>query len=177
MASISTSPWASYIIRRATTGIEEHGGFPGYHVVLSFPDLLPLVGMLPAAIYAGWSRRKESPVAGVLSLGWIIGPLILLECVRGPSLIHYYLPAFPAWALLIAWMIVAVLTESEVALDFWKLGRLAIRCLGGSLPRRSPDSSPPPGSPPPSFAWPALSSRPSCLPSSSCSTSTTGWGH
>lgn len=117
-----------HIIRRATTGIEEHGGFPGYYVVLSFLTCFPWSALLPAAIYAGWSRRKESPVYGFL-LGWIIGPLILLECVR-TKLIHYYLPAFPAWALLIAWMIVAV-TESEVALDFWKLGRLAIRCLGG----------------------------------------------
>jgi bifunctional DNA-binding transcriptional regulator/antitoxin component of YhaV-PrlF toxin-antitoxin module len=51
----------------------------------------------------------------------------MLECVR-TKLIHYYLPAFPAWALLIAWMLVAV-TESEVALDDWKLGRLAVRIL------------------------------------------------
>ncbi|WP_406699949.1 glycosyltransferase family 39 protein [Singulisphaera sp. Ch08] len=115
-----------HIIRRATSGIEEHGGFPGYYVVLSFLTCFPWSALLPAALYAGWSRRKESPVFGFL-LGWIVGPLILLECVR-TKLIHYYLPAFPAWALLIAWMVVAV-TESEIALEYWKLGRHAVRFL------------------------------------------------
>ncbi|AGA29393.1 ArnT family glycosyltransferase [Singulisphaera acidiphila] len=115
-----------HIIRRATSGLEEHGGFPGYYVVLSFLTCFPWSALLPAALYAGWSRRKESPVFGFL-LGWIVGPLILLECVR-TKLIHYYLPAFPAWALLLAWMLVAV-TESEVTLDFWKMGRLAVRLL------------------------------------------------
>ena len=37
-------------------------------------------------------------------MGWIVGPLILLECFQ-TKLIHYYLPAFPACALLVAWLI------------------------------------------------------------------------
>jgi 4-amino-4-deoxy-L-arabinose transferase-like glycosyltransferase len=115
-----------HIIRRMTSGIEEHGGFPGYYVVLSVLTCFPWSALLPAALYAAWSRRRESPIFGFL-LGWIVGPLIMLEFVR-TKLIHYYLPSFPAWALLIAWMIVAV-TESELALDDWKLGRLAVRFL------------------------------------------------
>ena len=45
-------------------------------------------------------RRKKDPAVGFL-LGWAIGPMILLECVR-TKLVHYYLPAYPACALLVA---------------------------------------------------------------------------
>lgn len=117
-----------HIIQRATTGIEEHGGFPGYYVVLSMLTCFPWSALLPAALYGAWMRRRESPHFGFL-LGWIVGPLVLLECVR-TKLIHYYLPAFPAWALLIAWLIVAV-TDSDVAFRSWKMGRMALRYLGG----------------------------------------------
>ena len=117
-----------HIIRRATSGIEEHGGFLGYYVVLSFLTCFPWSTILPVALHAAWTRRRESPVFGFL-LGWIIGPLILLECVR-TKLIHYYLPAFPAWALLMGWVIVAI-GESGVNLERWKFGTFAIRSLRG----------------------------------------------
>jgi 4-amino-4-deoxy-L-arabinose transferase-like glycosyltransferase len=119
-----------HIIRRATNGIEEHGGFPGYYVALGLLTFFPWSTFLPAALAGAWSRRRESPMFGFL-LGWVVGPLILLECVR-TKLIHYYLPAFPAWALLIAWWVVAVAdSQAARAPGYWRSRRLAIGTLGG----------------------------------------------
>jgi hypothetical protein len=55
--------------------------------------------------------------------------LILLECVQ-TKLVHYYLPAYPACALLAAWLIDAV-TRDEVNLRRWPMGRLSLGLLGG----------------------------------------------
>jgi 4-amino-4-deoxy-L-arabinose transferase-like glycosyltransferase len=78
------------------------------------------------AVYAGWKRRKSNPAFGFL-LGWIVGPLILLEIVR-TKLIHYYVPSLPGCALLIAWLVMEV-EASAVNLRRWPLGRLAVGLL------------------------------------------------
>jgi 4-amino-4-deoxy-L-arabinose transferase-like glycosyltransferase len=63
-------------------------------------------------------------VAGFL-LGWLLGPLAVLECAR-TKLIHYYLPAFPAAALLVGWLVVRVADDRVRAwLRDWRFGRLA----------------------------------------------------
>jgi 4-amino-4-deoxy-L-arabinose transferase-like glycosyltransferase len=115
-----------HIIQRVTSGIEEHGGFPGYYVVLSLLTFYPWSALLPPALYGAWSRRRANPAFGFL-LGWIVGPLLFLELVR-TKLIHYYLPAYPACALLVAWLVVTLVRE-EVALRRWTLGRLALGLL------------------------------------------------
>jgi hypothetical protein len=55
--------------------------------------------------------------------------MLLLECVR-TKLIHYYLPSYPACALLAAWVVVAVSRE-EVALRRWRFGRLGQGMIAG----------------------------------------------
>jgi 4-amino-4-deoxy-L-arabinose transferase-like glycosyltransferase len=115
-----------HLIQRVTTGIEEHGGFPGYYVLLSLPTFYPWSALLPAALHGGWSRRRGDPALGFL-LGWIVGPLIFLELVR-TKLIHYYLPAYPACALLVAWLVVTLIRE-EVTLRRWPLGRVSLGLL------------------------------------------------
>jgi 4-amino-4-deoxy-L-arabinose transferase-like glycosyltransferase len=115
-----------HIIQRVTTGIEEHGGFPGYYLVLSLATFYPWSAFIPAAWLGAWRRRRSDPAFGFL-LGWIVGPLIFLELVR-TKLIHYYLPAYPACALLVAWLVVTLVRE-EVTLRRWPLGRLAVGLL------------------------------------------------
>jgi 4-amino-4-deoxy-L-arabinose transferase-like glycosyltransferase len=117
-----------HVVRRMTTGIETHGGFPGYYVALSLVLFFPWSTLLPAAVYGFWSRRRESPDFGFL-LGWLVGPLLFLELVR-TKLIHYYLPAYPAAALMGAWLVLAV-ARSEVNLRRWPLGRLSLGLLSG----------------------------------------------
>lgn len=116
-----------HILKRATSGLEEHGGFPGYYVALGMLTFFPWSALLPAALASAWSCRKDSPLAGFL-LGWVVGPLILLECVR-TKLIHYYLPAIPAAALLSACLIVRV-ADSGLSLRTWRFGRFACGMFG-----------------------------------------------
>ena len=54
----------------------------------------PVVGLgARRALVMAWNRRQVDPAAGFL-LGWIVGPMLVLECVR-TKLIHYYLPSYP----------------------------------------------------------------------------------
>jgi 4-amino-4-deoxy-L-arabinose transferase-like glycosyltransferase len=117
-----------HIIQRVTTGIEEHGGFPGYYVVLSLLTFYPWSALLPAALHGAWTRRRADPAFGFV-LGWIVGPLLVLELVR-TKLIHYYLPAYPACALLVAW-ICATLVREEATLRRSPFGRLSLGLLNG----------------------------------------------
>ena len=116
------------IAERMTTSMEQHGGFPGYYVVTSLVTFHPWSALLPAALVAAWVRRKADPTLGFL-LGWVVGPLILLECVK-TKLVHYYLPAYPACALLASWLVCRVASEGA-NLRRWPLGRLGVGLLGG----------------------------------------------
>jgi len=118
----------SQMLQRITTGVEEHGGFPGYYLVCSALAFYPWSALVPAAVLAAWRRRRNDHRLGFL-LGWLIGPWILLECLQ-TRLIHYYLPAFPAGALLVAWFVETVAAEG-MSLRRWPLGRLGLGLLGG----------------------------------------------
>lgn len=117
-----------HVIQRMTTGIETHGGWPGYYLVLSLGVFYPWVALLPAALLAAWARRRESSRFGFV-LGWLVGPWIFFELVR-TKIIHYFLPAYPAAALLAAWLVVVV-AKSEANLRRWPLGRLSVGLLTG----------------------------------------------
>jgi len=116
------------IVQRLTSGMEEHGAFPGYYAALSTLAFYPWSVLVPAAAWGAWTRRKTSPDLGFM-LGWMLGPWLLLECLP-TRLIHYYLPAYPACALLVAWM-VKTLASEELGLRRWPLGRLCLGLLGG----------------------------------------------
>jgi len=117
------------MINRVTNGMEKHGGFPGYYLVTTLGTFNPWAALLPAAVLAAWTRRRSRPELGFL-IGWIIGPLLLLECVK-TKLVHYYLPAMPACAMLAAWLIVLVV-EEKANLRRWPLGRVAVGLMGGT---------------------------------------------
>ena len=115
------------IVRRMASGMEDHGGFPGYYPVLSLPMFYPWSALVPAAVIMAWSRRRADPASGFL-LGWVVGPLLILECFR-TKLIHYYLPAFPACAILVARLLAETSARGMTIRD-WPLGGLAIRLIG-----------------------------------------------
>lgn len=116
------------LVNRVATGMESHGAPPGFYVAFSVLVFFPWSCLAPMSILGAWRRRKQDPTLAFL-LGWVIGPLILLECVQ-TKMIHYYLPAYPALALLAAWLILAVVRD-EVTLRRWTLGRLGQGMLGG----------------------------------------------
>ncbi len=117
-----------HVIHRMTTGMETHGGFPGYYVVGSLLTFYPWSALLPAALLAAWFRRRTNPGLG-FAAGWMIGPLVMLELIR-TKLIHYYLPAYAGCAFLAAWLI-ATVAGAEINLRRWPLGRLALGLLVG----------------------------------------------
>lgn len=114
-------------LRRITSDMEQHGSILGYYPLTSTILFFPWSCLTPMGIVAAWRRRKSDPRLAYL-LAWIVGPLILLECVR-TKLIHYYLPAFPACALLVAWVVKSV-ARQEVSLRRWPLGKLALGMIG-----------------------------------------------
>lgn len=117
-----------HVLQRMTSGLETHGGFPGYYVVGTLLGLYPWSVLLPAGLLAAWVKRSSQPALGFLA-GWIVGPLLLLEVVR-TKLVHYYLPAFGGCALMAAWVLTSV-AASELRLRRWPLGRLALGLLLG----------------------------------------------
>jgi 4-amino-4-deoxy-L-arabinose transferase-like glycosyltransferase len=116
------------LLPRVTSRMEQHGGFPGYYLLLSLLAMYPWAAFMPAAACAAWLRRGSSSALAFL-LGWAIGPWVLLECIP-TRLVHYYVPAYPAWALLAAWLVEAVAAQ-EVSLRRWPLGRLGVGLLMG----------------------------------------------
>lgn len=116
----------SQVAQRVMTSMEQHGGFPGYYIVGTLVLFHPWSALLPGAVWQGWVNRKQHAELGFL-LGWIIGPLILLECVR-TKLIHYYLPAYPACALLVAWLVAGML-KGEIQPRRWRVLPLGLNLL------------------------------------------------
>jgi 4-amino-4-deoxy-L-arabinose transferase-like glycosyltransferase len=116
------------IVDRVASDMEAHGGFAGYYPAISTLVFYPWSALVPAAAAGAWLRRRSDTRFGFL-LGWAIGPLLLLECFR-TKLIHYYLPAFPACALLVAWLVLSVSAEG-VNVRRRPLGRLGLSLLIG----------------------------------------------
>jgi 4-amino-4-deoxy-L-arabinose transferase-like glycosyltransferase len=114
------------LVHRLASDMEAHGGFPGYYPIIGTLAFYPWSALFPAAAVGAWLRRRSSPNFGFL-LGWAIGPIVLLECFR-TKLIHYYLPALPACALLVAWLILSVSAEG-VNIRRRPLGRLGMAIL------------------------------------------------
>ncbi len=115
------------LVQRISTGLEHHGGFPGYYALVSLPMFTPWSALVPAALVMAWTRRKVDPTSGFL-LGWIVGPMVVLECVR-TKLIHYYLPSYPACALIVAWWLVEA-SKLGLAPAKWPLGRAGVKLVG-----------------------------------------------
>ncbi len=98
------------VLRRASMGMEDHGGFPGYYLVTTLATFYPWSALIPASVFLAWINRRSDRTLGFL-LGWAFGPLVLLECAR-TKLLHYYLPSYPACALLAAWLAVGLSNQS-----------------------------------------------------------------
>lgn len=89
-----------HVVLRALQPLENHTGFPGYYVVTLFGMMAPWAWLLPWLIREYWSDWRADPRLAWLA-SWALGTLVFFELVR-TKLIHYYLPAYPALALLLA---------------------------------------------------------------------------
>jgi 4-amino-4-deoxy-L-arabinose transferase-like glycosyltransferase len=121
-----------HVLHRMTHAMESHGGFPGYYVAMILGMFYPWAALLPSALVWAWARRRQDPNLGFL-LGWTLGPLILLEGAS-TKLLHYYLPAYPAAALLVAWLLDG-LARGELSWAPGPLRRVSfvlLRWIGGA---------------------------------------------
>jgi 4-amino-4-deoxy-L-arabinose transferase-like glycosyltransferase len=84
---------------RMMTPLEQHVGPPGYYFLTVWLTFFPWSLLLPLAIGVGIRNRADPRVR--FALAAIVGPWIMLECVR-TKLPHYFLPVFPPLAFLTA---------------------------------------------------------------------------
>ena len=91
---------------RMMTPLEQHTGPPGYYLLTIWITFFPWSMLLPTAI--GLAIRYRANPKTRFALAAIVGPWIMLECVR-TKLPHYFLPVFPALAFLTADAIVRCL--------------------------------------------------------------------
>ena len=96
---------------RMMTPLEQHAGPPGYYFASIWATFFPWSLLLPLAIGLGIHRRADP--RSRFALAAVIGPWVMLECVR-TKLPHYLLPAFPPLAYLTADALVRCL-NGEIA--------------------------------------------------------------
>ncbi len=111
-----------HVIGRSLEAMDNHRGFPGYYLVATLLGLFPWSLALPLALRGVRGRLLRDAGSSSFLVGWMMGPMLLLELVR-TKLPHYYLPAYPAWAILIARGLVAFHAE----------GNRLVRCRWGVL--------------------------------------------
>jgi 4-amino-4-deoxy-L-arabinose transferase-like glycosyltransferase len=88
--------------QHAIGGKEGHSFPPGYHLALVWPMFMPWSLLLPLAIGTGLRNRKIPEVR--FALAAVLGPWLMVEFM-GTKLPHYFLPAYPALAFLVAFAI------------------------------------------------------------------------
>ena len=89
-----------HVVNRAMRPLESHSGFPGYYVVSLFALMVPWSFLLPWVLWSHRHRFLTHPAITFLA-SWSIVTLIIFELVR-TKLVHYFLPAYPALAILFA---------------------------------------------------------------------------
>ncbi len=97
-AFLKTAAWHE-LWQRMTTPLERHTGPPGYYLIWIWITFFPWSMMLPPAIGLAIRHRADPQIR--FALAAVIGPWIMLECVR-TKLPSYFLPAFPPLAFLTA---------------------------------------------------------------------------
>lgn len=91
------------VIQRARTGHEGHSWPPGYYTLVMWGTFFPWSLLIPAAVVNAW-RQRDLP-ATRFALAAIVGPWVMFELIAG-KLPHYVLPTYPAWAYLVADMLI-----------------------------------------------------------------------
>jgi hypothetical protein len=88
-----------HVVERSLTGLESHGGFPGFYLatgpVVAFPWLALAAAATAAALRGGAGPRERFAAA------WLVGTVAVVE-LTATRMVHYALPAYPAGVLLAA---------------------------------------------------------------------------
>lgn len=83
-------------------GKEGHTFPPGYHLAMVWPMFMPWSLLLPLAMVVAFQNRRLPEIR--FALAAVLGPWVMVE-LMGTKLPHYFLPAYPALAYLVAFTI------------------------------------------------------------------------
>jgi 4-amino-4-deoxy-L-arabinose transferase-like glycosyltransferase len=121
--------------QHALEGKEGHHFPPGYHLVLVWAMFMPWSLLLPLAIGTAIRNLKVPEIR--FALAAVVGPWIMVE-LMGTKLPHYFLPAYPAMAYLVAFAIRRCLAGETTGVEskgfligagLWAAAVAAICCL------------------------------------------------
>jgi len=85
---------------------DSHKGPIYFYPFIIWLEFAPGSIFLPLAIWMAWKTRKEwKNQAGIFFLSLFVGPLVLLSSSSAKDYV-YFLPVYPALAMLVAWCIV-----------------------------------------------------------------------
>ncbi len=90
-------------LAKIDAGQERHGGPPGYYLLAIWVTFWPAAALLGFAALGAWRGRAAPAVQ--FCLAWIVPSWLVFEAVA-TKLPHYVMPAYPALALLAAYMLV-----------------------------------------------------------------------
>lgn len=102
------------MLGKVTTGQEQHGGPPGFHLAVIWFMFWPAALFIPAAVVHAVKNRRVGPVA--FALAWIVPTWLLFE-LTSTKLPHYTMPIYPAIGLLVGYLL------TNVPADAYRLSR------------------------------------------------------
>ncbi len=120
---------------RFVDGYDSHGGPIYFYLLQIWPEFLPGSIFLPLAIWMVWKTRNEwENRAGIFFLALFLGPLVLLSVSSAKDYV-YFLPVYPALAMLVAWSIVKrwMSPGRSAKILTWIIVTVAIFVAGGMV--------------------------------------------
>ena len=88
------------ITNKITTGMQSHGGPPGYYFLAFWVTSWPIAAVAASALPSLWRDRRAAVVC--FAAAWVVPTWIVYELIA-TKLPHYVLPLYPAIALVAAW--------------------------------------------------------------------------
>ncbi|MBX9654182.1 glycosyltransferase family 39 protein [bacterium] len=104
-----------HVVNRAMRPLESHSGFPGYYVVSVLALMVPWSFLFPWVFWTHRYRFLKHPAVTFLAC-WTFVTLIIFELVR-TKLVHYFLPAYPALAILFASSLVGRFADEKIGIQ------------------------------------------------------------
>lgn len=112
---------------KITTGMQSHGGPPGYYLLAFWLTSWPIGAVAASALPSLWRERRTAPVRFLAA--WVVPAWIAYELIA-TKLPHYVLPLYPAIALAAA---VALVGGHIDAKRWWVRLLFALAALGPIL--------------------------------------------
>jgi 4-amino-4-deoxy-L-arabinose transferase-like glycosyltransferase len=113
---------------RFIQGYDSHKGPIYFYPFIIWLEFAPGSIFLPLAVWMAWKTREEwENQAGIFFLCLFVGPLVLLSASSAKDYV-YFLPVYPALAILVAWCIVREWSSSGRAVKIltWIMTMTAI---------------------------------------------------